>query len=139
MVAMRRGFRREIDALEEIFRFLEDFVDGSAIDDRAAFTLNLVVEELFTNMVRHGIGGAESIELSIGREGDLLRLDLIDFDVEDFDPTSVPKPQLSSGIDERRPGGLGLHLVQTMVDDLNYEYEPETRRLRVSVTKRLES
>ena len=47
-------------------------------------------------------------------------------------------PWSTAGIEERRPGGLGLYLVQTMVDDMNYEYETETRRMRVSVTKRLE-
>ena len=64
---MRRGFRREIDALDEIFRFLEGFVDEAAIDDRAAFTINLVVEELFTNMVRHNTGGGSSIDIGIER------------------------------------------------------------------------
>ena len=138
MAVMRRGFRREIDALDEIFRFLGDFVDEAAIDDSSAFTINLVVEELFTNMVRHNTGGGEVIDLSIERVGDDLHLGLIDSDVDPFDPTKVPKPPVAAGISERRPGGLGLHLVQTMVDDVNYEYEPETRQMRVSVTKLLE-
>ena len=138
MAVIRRGFRREIDALDEIFRFLGDFVDETAIDDRAAFTINLVVEELFTNMVRHNTGGGDVIDLSIERVGDHLHLGLVDFDVEPFDPAGVPTPPVTAGINERRPGGLGLHLVQTMVDDVNYEYEPETRQMRVSVTKLLE-
>jgi serine/threonine-protein kinase RsbW len=139
VAGMRRGFRREIDALEDIFRFLEDFVGGAAIDDGAAFTINLVVEELFTNMVRHNAGGGGEIEISIERVEDTLRLVLVDFDAEPFDPASVPPPPVAAGIGERRPGGLGLYLVHTMVDDVKYEYVPETRRMRVSVTKRLES
>jgi len=136
---MRRGFRREIDALDEVFRFLEGFVAEAAIDDRAAFTINLVVEELFTNMVRHNTGGEASIEIGIERVGDCLQLELTDSGVERFDPASVPVPPVDAGIDQRRPGGLGLYLVQTMVDDVKYEYEYETQRMRVSVTKRLES
>lgn len=136
---MRRGFRREIDALEEIFRFLEDFVDEAEIDGAAAFTINLVVEELFTNMVRHNTGGGDVIDLSIERMGDVVRLGLIDFDVGPFDPVDIPAPLTAAAIGERRPGGLGMHLVQAMVDDLNYEYTSETRQMRVLVTKRLES
>ena len=136
---MRRGFRREIDALEEIFRFLEDFVAEAAIDEGAAFTVNLVVEELFTNMVRHNTGGDDVIELSIERTADRIHLELVDSGVERFDPAGVPPPPVGSDIGERRPGGLGLYLVQTMVDDVSYEYQPETRQMRVSVTKRLES
>jgi serine/threonine-protein kinase RsbW len=136
---MRRGFRREIDALDEVFQFLEGFVAEAAIDDRATFTINLVVEELFTNMVRHNAGGGGEIEVSIERVDDVLRLVLVDFDAEPFDPASVPAPRVAAGIGERHPGGLGLYLVHTMVDDVKYEYEPERRQMRVSVTKRLES
>lgn len=139
MEVMRKGFRREIDALEEVFRFLEDFVAQAEIDDRAAFTVNLVVEELFTNMVRHNAGGRGEIDISIERAGDVLRLVLVDPDAEPFDPASVPSPPVADGIAERRPGGLGLYLVHTMVDDVKYEYEPERRRMRVSVSKRLEA
>jgi len=135
---MRRGFRREIDVLDEIFRFLEDFVGESEIDDRAAFTIKLVVEELFTNMVRHNEGGGAEIELSIERVDHTLRLVLVDSDAEPFDPASIPAPPVEAGISERQAGGLGLYLVHTMVDDVNYEYEPKTRQMRVSVTKRLE-
>ena len=136
---MRRGFRREIDALDEVFRFLEDFVDEAVIDDRTAFTINLVVEELFTNMVRHNTGGGDQIAVSLERAGDRLHLEIVDSDVDEFDPAAVPKPAVTAGIEDRRPGGLGLHLVQTMVDELEFEYAPETRQMRVSVTKRLES
>lgn len=139
MVVMRRGFRREIDALDEIFRFLEDFVAEAAIDERTAFTINLVVEELFTNMVRHNAGGEAEIDLGIERVDDCLHLELVDSGVERFDPGNIPTPPVDAGIDERRPGGLGLYLVQTMVDDVSYTYEPGTRKMRVSVTKRLES
>ena len=139
MAVMRRGFRREIDALEEIFRFLEGFVDEAAIDDGAAFTINLVVEELFTNMVRHNTGGGDVIDLGIERRGDVLHLELIDTDVDRFDPTEAPRPAITAGIEDRQPGGLGLHLVETMVDTLEFDYETGTRRMRVSVTKLLES
>ena len=138
MAVMRKGFRREIDALDEIFRFLGDFVDEAAIDDSSAFTINLVVEELFTNMVRHNTGGDEIIDLGIERVGDRIQLELVDSGVDRFDPANISTPPVTAGIGERSPGGLGLYLVQTMVDDVKYEYERETRQMRVSVTKLLE-
>ena len=136
---MRRGFRREIDALDEIFRFLGDFVGEAAIDDRAAFTINLVVEELFTNMVRHNEGGGDQITVSIERQDNRVHLELVDTDVEPFDPETAEVPPVDAGIGERRPGGLGIYLVRSMVDDLNYDYETEGRRMRITVTKTLEN
>ena len=139
MTVMRRGFRREIDALAEVFPFLESFVIAAGIGEATAFTVNLVAEELFTNMVRHADGGGERIEITAECIDDELRLTLVDDDVDPFDPESVPIPRVNAGIDQRREGGLGLFLVRNMVDDLEYDYEPASRRMRVSVSKRLES
>jgi len=64
---------------------------------------------------------------------------LVDSDVEPFDPETVEVPPVNADIAERRPGGLGIFLVQAMVDDLNYDYEPQGRRMRITVTKTLEN
>ena len=139
MTAVSGDFRREIEALDEVFEFLETFVDGQEVDEKTAFCINLVVEELFTNMVRHNEGGGDRITVSIERQDDQLHLELVDTDVEPFDPETVEAPPVDAAIGDRRPGGLGIFLVQSMVDDLNYDYEPEGRRMRITVTKTLEN
>jgi len=139
VTAISGDFRREIEALGEVFAFLETFVDGQEVDEKTAFCINLVVEELFTNMVRHNEGGGDQITVSIERQDNRVHLELVDTDVEPFDPETVEAPPVDAGIDERRPGGLGIFLVQSMVDDLNYDYEPEGRRMRITVTKTLEN
>ena len=139
MTAVSGEFRRDIDAIGEIFALLESFTDGQKIDDKTAFCINLVVEELFTNMVRHNEGGGDRITVSIERQNDQLLLELVDTDVEPFDPATAEVPPVDAGIEERRPGGLGIYLVRKMVDDLNYDYESENRRMRITVTKKLEN
>ena len=139
MTAVSGEFRREIEAIGEVFAFLETFVDGQVIDEKTAFCINLVVEELFTNMVRHNEGGGDQITLSVERRNNRVHLELVDFDVEPFDPETAEVPPVNAGIEERRPGGLGIYLVKKMVDDLNYDYETESRQMRVTVTKTLEN
>ena len=85
------------------------------------------------------MGGGDQITVSIERQDNRVHLELVDTDVEPFDPETVEAPPVDAGIDERRPGGLGIFLVQSMVDDLNYDYEPEGRRMRITVTKTLEN
>jgi anti-sigma regulatory factor (Ser/Thr protein kinase) len=139
VTAVSGEFRREIEAIGEVFAFLETFADGQEIDEKTAFCINLVVEELFTNMVRHNQGGSDRITLSIERRNDRVHLELVDTDVEPFDPETAEVPPIDAGIEARRPGGLGIYLVKKMVDDLNYDYEPEGRRMRIRVTKTLEN
>jgi len=139
MTAVSGEFRREIDAIGEVFAFLETFAGAQEIDEKTAFCINLVVEELFTNMVRHNEGGADRITVSIERRDNRVHLELVDTDVEPFDPETAEVPPVESGIENRRPGGLGIYLVRKMVDDLNYDYETDARRMRISVTKTLEN
>ncbi len=138
MTAVSGDFRREISALDEVFSFLETFAGGHEIDDKTAFCINLVVEELFTNMVRHNEGGGDRISVSLERQDNRVHLELVDSDVEPFDPGTAEVPRVDAGIEDRRPGGLGIYLVSRMVDDLNYSYEPNGRRMRIRVTKTLE-
>ena len=139
MTTVSGEFRREIEAIDEVFAFLETFVNGQEIDEKTAFCINLVVEELFTNMVRHNEGGGDHITISVERRNDRVHLELVDFDVEPFDPETAEVPPVDAGIEERRPGGLGIYLVRKMVDDLNYDYETEARRMRITVAKTLEN
>ena len=139
MTAVSGEFRREIEAIGEVFAFLETFAVAQEIDEKTAFCINLVVEELFTNMVRHNEGGGDRIAVSVERRDDRLHLELIDSNVEPFDPQTAEIPLVDAGIEERRPGGLGIYLVKKMVDDLNYGYEAEDRRMRITVTKTLEN
>ena len=139
MTAVSGEFRREIEAIGEVFAFLETFADGQEIDEKTAFCINLAVEELFTNMVRHNEGGGDRITLSIERRNDRVHLELVDFDVEPFDPETAEVPPVEAGIENRRPGGLGIYLVKKIVDDLNYDYQTESRQMRVTVTKTLEN
>ncbi len=139
MTTVSGEFRREIEAIGDIFVFLETFTDGQEIDEKTAFCINLVVEELFTNMVRHNEGGGDQITVSIERLDNRVHLELVDIDVDPFDPETAEVPPVEAGIEERRPGGLGIYLVKKMVDDLNYEYEIENRRMRITVTKTLEN
>jgi serine/threonine-protein kinase RsbW len=138
LTATSRGFRREYGSLEEVFAFLEGFTEVEKVSEREAFCINLVVEELFTNMVRHNEGGGESIAVRIERVDDCIHLEMVDCNVGPFDPASAAEVPVDSGVADRSPGGLGLHIVKTMVDEVTYDYDDKNRRMRISVTKRLE-
>ncbi len=138
LATANRGFAREIASLGEIFDFLGEQLSDLPDNERLLIQINLVVEELFTNFVRHNVGGGDQIIINLDRESDHLNLELVDEGVDDFDPGGVADPHVEAGIGDRKAGGLGIHLVQSMVDELSYDYAPESRTMRVSVSKTLE-
>lgn len=124
-------------SLDGVLGLVDDFVDRAGIDERTGLCLALVVEELFTNLLRHNRGGGDAVEVELTRDGDRVHLGLEDVDVDPFDPSTVPAAPVEAGIRDRRPGGLGLHLVRSMVDRLDVHYDRSNRRMRVEATRNL--
>lgn len=131
-----RTFGKEIASLDAVFDFLDEFYAAEGIGGRTPFSLSLVVEELFTNLVKYNRSGNNPITLRIGRHGDEARLELVDRDVDPFDPTTVPVPDLDAPMSHRKPGGLGLHLVRAIADRISFEYQ--NRVMKIVVVKKLE-
>ena len=136
-MADQQTFAREIDALSEVFDYLGAFIAEQGLDGSVEFAINFVVEELFTNMVKYNTGNGDRITVQIDRRDNGVWLQLTDHDVDPFDPSELDDVDTKASAEDRVPGGLGIHLVKSMVDEITYSYE--NRVMRVTVTKSLES
>ncbi len=132
---MERSFNREMRTLETVFEFVDEFVTSNGLDEDVAFPLKLAVEELFTNFVRHNSGGQEHIYISLNKCDGRLIIKLKDFDVEPFDGMDAPAVDVRQSLEERKVGGLGVHLIRSLFDTLEYDYRDRT--LCVTATKTL--
>jgi anti-sigma regulatory factor (Ser/Thr protein kinase) len=133
---IERSFPKAIASLDEVFTHLDSFYTAESIDTRTAMSLSLVVEELFTNLVKYNTASRNPIALRLDRNGDQVRMELIDRDVDRFDPSTLPEVKVDAPMADRTPGGLGLHLVRAIVDHISFEYED--RVMRIAVIKNLE-
>jgi anti-sigma regulatory factor (Ser/Thr protein kinase) len=118
---MSRRFPRAVASLPALVAFVREFCAAAHLDSGRAFDLDLVIEELFTNMVRHARGGRAEIEVTLALRDELVSLCLRDEDVEPWNPDSlVPDPNRSAL--ERPVGGRGILLVRRMTRDLRFEH-----------------
>jgi serine/threonine-protein kinase RsbW len=134
-VPAARSFRRSFDSLDEIFAFTSEFFGRHGIDRDLLPTIDLVLEELFTNMVKYSPGGAPSIRIEMAPAPDGVEVSLTDYDVDRFDVTQAPDADINLPVEERKPGKLGLHLVRRLVDSLQYEYSSARREGRTTFRK----
>ena len=128
-----QAFRRSIDSVAELYRFAEDLFDDQGITEAVRFPVHLALEELFTNLVKYNTGGQPDILVDVDARNGGIAVTITDVDVDDFDVTRASKVDTAASLKERKPGGLGLHLIQHMVDTLEYDYRD--RRSRIRFTK----
>lgn len=86
----------------------------------------MALEELFTNIVNHGVADhlptsnvTISAELHTGNATEVV-LGISD-DGPAFDITTAPAPNVEASLDDRAVGGLGVHLVQSLMDEVHYQ------------------
>ena len=92
--------------------------------------LDVVLDEVLSNIVRHGLrdGREHEICIALAVEPDTVTLTVED-DGPPFDPLAYPQPDLDAELGERSAGGLGIHLVRRLMDDVRYERIEERNRL----------
>lgn len=108
--------------------------EGWAQDVTYAIVLGL--EEVATNVVRHGGGdpGSSEIEIDVVSTDDEVRIEVRDSG-RAFDPFhEAPEPDLDAGVEEREIGGLGVHFVKVLMDET--AYSREGGRNHVTMVKR---
>lgn len=112
----------KLSEMEKLVAALDYFIEASAIPAKPAYRLHLAVDEFVNNAVDYGYGDgrAGEVRVHLRHTGDALELTLSD-DGDAFDPFHAPPPDLSGTVEERRIGGLGVHLVRTLADSFGYE------------------
>lgn len=101
---------------------VRDFLCACKAPDVACFLTDLVIEELVTNTIKYGYddNDAHHIRVNINFHDGRLCIEVRD-DGHSFDPLAQEAPDLTSPTDKRPIGGLGIHLVRQMTDDVRYE------------------
>ena len=127
-----QSFKRSIDSVADIYRFSEDIMAASDIDESVRFPIHLAIEELFVNLVSYNPGAKQDIRIELEVAGGRVTVTITDDDAAEFDVTRERLVDTQASLRKRKPGGLGLHLVQNMVDTLEYDYRDGRSRIRFS-------
>lgn len=114
------------DELDRVSAAVEELAEREDWPPEMVYRVTLVIEELVVNIINHGHdGGVHDIEIAMASEPDALTVEIID-DGRPFDPLSdAPEPDLDSLLEDRPVGGLGIHLVRTMMDEVHYRREQD--------------
>ena len=131
-----RRFPRDLGSLDGMFRYVAAYLDSRGLSPEHSLHVDLLIEEVFTNMLKYGKGGGSEVAIGLDGAGSQLVITLRDFEVESFDITAAPEVDVTRPLGERKAGGLGIHLVKQLADSVGYEYKD--RSSIITITKSLE-
>ena len=125
------SFRRELHLvgtmadLARIGAFIEEACAQAHIDPAARFDLMMAVDEACSNIFEHAYNGlAGEVTLRFETRGRDVVITVRDHG-RAFDPDGVPPPDMALPLEERPIGGLGLHLMRQLMDDISFTFSPE--------------
>ena len=129
-------FSARASELRRIGTFLNDFCTRQQVDREHCLRLNLVVEELFTNTVRHGYRGDSDAPVWVSVEADPAGVRVTYEDTAPpFNPyalfANVPDTTLSL----RKLGGLGVVLTRELASNRDYAYLFGRNRIRLTLKR----
>ena len=114
----------DLGELSSVAERIEAFCAAADVEPGVAYAVNLALDELLTNIVSYGYtdDAAHVIGIAVRRDGGTLAVTIVDDSVE-YDPRQVPETDTDAPLHERDPGGLGLLLVNSMMDSVDYRRE----------------
>lgn len=125
-----------LDALQQAQDKVEEFGQTQGWPPALTYQINLVLEELGINIINYAYDDEEihKFNVSLTMEANALTIDIID-DGQAFNPLSeAPEPDLDSDVEDRPIGGLGIHLVRSMMDELHYRREADKNHITLVKT-----
>lgn len=107
---------------------LAEFGKSHALTPRVMFALDHALNEHLQNVVDHSMAKKASLRLQVvGREVHVIIVD----DGRDFDPLGAAEPDLVGDPDSRPIGGLGVHMMRKLTDQLVYRRTPAGNELEI--------
>ena len=111
----------DISQISHLAGFMDSVASEFGLDPSLTMSLNLALEEAVTNVIMYaypeGVDG--EVYLDASKEGNCLKFTLSDKG-KPFDPTAIPEADVTASVEDRPIGGLGIHLVRNIMDQVAY-------------------
>jgi serine/threonine-protein kinase RsbW len=128
-------FPSRTENLEVVRDFVHRLALKAGFKSEGADQISLAVDEACTNVIKHAhqYNARRMIDLNVIYDDKKFEIIITDKG-KGFDPKLLEKPDLSKYMHEAKMGGLGIHLMKTLMDEVNYSFNPGSKN-QVSLVK----
>jgi anti-sigma regulatory factor (Ser/Thr protein kinase) len=126
----------DLDGLPQVIDFVRQASMEAGLPEKAVFACELATDEACTNIIEHAYAGRSDgvIRVSCWTENGAFVVQFHDQGVA-FDPTQIREPLLTEELAQRPPGGLGMHFMRSLMDEVRFEFDPVAGNM-LTMTKR---
>ena len=121
--------------LNKLNRFLNNFSRSHSLDSYSRQTFRLCLEEIFTNILRYAFRdeNRHRIDFHFRCENNSVVISIVDDGIP-FNPLTNPRPDVRAALKDRQVGGLGIHLIRSLMDRVSYERKNNKNMLTIKKT-----
>lgn len=141
MKVKSQKYRLKIPSITANLKMIREFVlkiaSKAGFDEETQEQIALAVDEACTNVIKHAHhhDARRLMDIQIQTDTNKMRITITDKG-HGFDITKLKDPDLEKYIKESKHGGLGIYLIKTLMDEVNYEFNPGVKN-QVQLTKYL--
>ena len=128
--------KNEVAELEHLVILIDEVTEELQLDPEIGMSLNLALEEVVSNVILYAYpeGTNGTVQIVANSDGQVLVFTITD-QGKAFDPTQVTEADITLSAEERAIGGLGIFIVNQIMDNVSYRRENGQNILML--TKRL--
>jgi serine/threonine-protein kinase RsbW len=120
-----------IGGVRQTLNEFEQFGRSHTLPDDLRRRFLVALDEVLSNVARHGGSSESPVQVSFKVAGDRLTVTVED-EAPPFNPLDVAPADTSSALDQRKAGGVGIELVRTLLETVQYEHTGGRNRLTMT-------
>jgi anti-sigma regulatory factor (Ser/Thr protein kinase) len=124
--------KNNFSEIKKLNDFLGEFIQQNLQNKSIYQAIQLSLEEIFNNILLYAYPDNQPHEISIQFIIDNSAIQIaIEDDGIPFNPLNMKKPEISTPLRERQVGGLGIHLIRSLMDQVAYQRSKNKNRLYI--------
>jgi anti-sigma regulatory factor (Ser/Thr protein kinase) len=125
-------FRNDQSELEPLKEQVKDYLKSLGLPPKDVFQVLFTVEEIFVNIISYGYEDDQDhwITFRMSHHDDTVTIGFED-DGVCFNPLTAPEPDVTLPLEERKEGGLGLHLTKSLASEICYSRKAGKNHLTI--------
>ena len=122
--------KNNLSEIERLSKAVAEFGEKNNLSSEVIYDVRLALEEVVSNIINYGFEDnyEHQISIEMNLQGETLTMKIKD-DGKPFNPLEVKSTNLEKPFDEREIGGMGIYIVQQLMDELRYNREKDNNIL----------